>query len=174
MTAAGGRRPPVFDGTFLALLALLIGLGALAWWQGGRTLAQQGLSEGATLLLRFGPLIVVSFLAAGFASLLVPVDWVRAQLGPDSGLRGIALAVGAGIITPSGPFVSLPIAAVMLRTGAGTAAVVAFVSAWMLLAVHRLVAWEVPLLGWRFALLRYTSCLALPFLAGLLARALTR
>ena len=175
MTApVGGRRSPVIDGTLISLLALLAGLAALAWWQGGSALAQQGLSEGASLLLRFGPLIVVSLLAAGFAGLLVPVEWVRAQLGPESGLRGIALAVGAGMITPSGPFVSLPIAAVMLRTGAGAAAVVAFVSAWMLLAIHRLVAWEVPLLGWRFALLRYASCLALPFVAGLIARALAR
>ena len=174
MKPAGGKRGAVIDGTLLALLALLAGLAALAWAQGGRELARQGLGEGAALLWRFGPLIVVSFLAAGFAGLLVPVEWVRAQLGPDSGLRGIALAVGAGIITPSGPFVSLPIAAVMLRTGAGAAAVVAFITAWMLLAVHRLVAWEVPLLGWRFALLRYASCLALPFLAGLIARSLAR
>ena len=51
---------------------------------------------------------------------------------------------------------------------------VAFLSAWALLALHRLVAWEVPILGWRFAALRYASCLVLPFLAGLVARALTR
>ena len=37
-----------------------------------------------------------------------------------------------------------------------------------------LVAWEVPILGWRLALLRYAACAALPFAAGLLTRALAR
>ena len=162
------------DGTLIALLVLLAALVALAWQQGGREFAERGLGEGISLLLRFAPVLVVSFLAAGLAALLVPEEWVRSQLGPESGLRGISLAVLAGAVTPSGPFVSMPIAAVMLRTGAGAAAVVAFVSSWMLLAVHRLVAWEVPLLGWRFALLRYAICIALPFLAGMAARALSR
>jgi hypothetical protein len=40
--------------------------------------------------------------------------------------------------------------------------------------VHRFLAWEVPILGWRFAVLRYATCALLPIVAGLLARALTR
>ena len=68
----------------------------------------------------------------------------------------------------------MPIAAVLLRSGASSAAVVAFVAAWALLAVHRLVAWEVPILGWRFALLRYAVCLVLPVIAGLGTRLLLR
>ena len=51
---------------------------------------------------------------------------------------------------------------------------VAFLAAWALLAVHRLVAWEIPILGWRFALVRYAVCIALPVLAGLGASALAR
>ena len=34
-----------------------------------------------------------------------------------------------------------------IRTGAGAGPVVAFLSSWSLLALHRLVAWEVPILG---------------------------
>ena len=41
-------------------------------------------------------------------------------------------------------------------------------------SVHRLVAWEVPILGWRVAALRYGVSLLLPVLAGLLTRALVR
>ena len=89
-------------------------------------------------------------------------------------MRGILLGVGAGVITPSGPFVSLPIAAVMVRSGASPGPVVAFLSGWSLLAIHRFVAWEVPILGWRLAVLRYATCLVLPVLAGLIARAVTR
>ena len=47
-------------------------------------------------------------------------------------------------------------------------------AAWSLLSIHRLVAWEVPILGWRFAALRYGACVVLPVAAGLLARVFTR
>lgn len=164
----------MIDLTLIALLALLAVLAALAWAQGGGEWVRKGLGSGWGMLLRFGPVIVVSFLAAGFADLLLPREWVRAQLGAESGLRGLLLATGAGILTPAGPFVSLPIAAVMIRTGAGAGPVVAFLAAWSLLALHRLVAWEIPILGWRFAAMRYACCALLPLAAGWIARALTR
>ena len=162
----------MIDPTLIALTALLAALAALAWSRGGAELVRQGFGSGWDLLLRFGPMIVVSFLAAGFADLLLPREWVRAQLGAESGLRGLLIATGAGILTPAGPFVSLPIAAVMIRTGAGAGPIVAFLSGWSLLAIHRLVAWEIPILGWRFAALRYACCLALPLVAGWIARAI--
>jgi uncharacterized membrane protein YraQ (UPF0718 family) len=164
----------VFDGTLIFLIAVLAAVAALAHWRGGNAAVVQGLSEGWNTLVRFAPMMIVSFLAAGYAELLIPPDWVREQLGSDSGLRGIALATGVGIVTPAGPFVSMPIAAAMIRTGAGAGPVVAFLSSWSLLAVHRLVAWEVPILGWRFALVRYVTCSMLPFFAGFAARALSR
>ena len=40
--------------------------------------------------------------------------------------------------------------------------------------MHRLLAWELPILGWRFGLLRWGLSLALPILAGLAANALLR
>jgi len=164
----------VLDGTLLTMLGVLALFVALAYWRGGGDLASAGLRQGVDMLLRFGPVIVVSLLAAGLADKLLPREMVQTWLGEEAGLRGIVLAAGAGIVTPAGPFVSMPIAAVLLRSGASTAAVVAFVSAWALLAVHRLLAWEVPMLGWRFALLRYGVCLALPILAGLGSRFLLR
>ena len=105
---------------------------------------------------------------------LIPREWVQTALGHDSGVRGIVLASAAGIATPAGPFVSLPIAATLLGAGAAPPAVIAYLSAWSLLALHRLLAWEVPILGARFALVRYAICIALPILAGLLARGLGR
>jgi uncharacterized membrane protein YraQ (UPF0718 family) len=172
---AGGRiGRQVLDGQLLLVLALLAGLAAAAWLAGGSERVAEGLGAGVGLLLRFGLLIVVSLLAAGFAEVLVPRHLIEGALGAGSGLRGILLGTAAGAVTPAGPFVSLPIAAVLLRSGAGTGAVVAFVAGWSLLAFHRLVAWEVPILGWRFALLRWTACLVLPVLAGLAAAALVR
>jgi uncharacterized membrane protein YraQ (UPF0718 family) len=164
----------VLDGTLLALTAAVAALAWVAYARGGGLLLRQGLADGGVLLYRYGLLIVVSFLAAGLAGAVVPEQWVGRSLGAGSGLRGILLASAVGIVTPAGPFVSMPLAAAMIRSGAGAGPVVAFLAAWALLALHRLIGWEVPLLGWRFALLRYAACLALPPIAGLIARAATR
>jgi uncharacterized membrane protein YraQ (UPF0718 family) len=164
----------VIDGALIVLVIVLVAMSALAWLRGGSELVREGLAHGAGMLVRFGLLIVVSFLAAGLAEVLVPHEWVSRALGSEAGVRGILLATGAGVITPSGPFVAIPIAAALARSGAGTGALVAYVSAWSLIAAHRLVAWEIPILGFRFAILRYGVSLALPVVAGLAARALTR
>ncbi len=164
----------MINGTLFVMLALLVALAALAYWRGGTELLEKGFGDGWSLLVRFTPIIIISFLAAGFAEVLVPREWVRETLSESSGIKGILIATAAGIITPAGPFISMPIAAVMVRSGAGAGPVVAFLAGWSLLAVHRLVAWEIPILGWRFAALRYGVCLVLPVLAGLFARAVTR
>ena len=159
-----------FDRTLAIILGLLGLLSAIALWQGGGELLRAGLGSGGRRLLRFGLLIVVSFLVAGLAEKRVPHAWVEGALGDEAGIRGLFVATAAGIVTPSGPFLALPIAAALFRSGASMAAVVTFVSSWSLLAVHRLVAWERPLLGWRFAVFRYTASIALPPTAGLLVR----
>jgi uncharacterized membrane protein YraQ (UPF0718 family) len=165
------ERLRLIDGTLLAMLGLLALLAVAAYLRGGGELLRQGLGSGGGLLARYALLIGVSFLAAGLAQALMPPDWVGQALGRGSGLRGIVIGAAAGVITPAGPFISMPLAAVMLRSGAGAGPVVAFVTGWALLALHRFVAWEVPILGWRFACLRYSVCLALPIVAGLIARA---
>jgi uncharacterized membrane protein YraQ (UPF0718 family) len=167
-------RPRVFDGTLLVLIAVLAALGWVAYARGGEELLRRGLADGGVLLYRYALLIVVSFLAAGLASAVLSEEWVQRSFGAESGLRGILLATGVGVVTPAGPFVSIPIAAVMIRSGAAAGPVVAFIAGWSLLALHRFIAWEVPMLGWRFASLRYATCLVLPLLAGLIARAVTR
>jgi uncharacterized membrane protein YraQ (UPF0718 family) len=170
--AAKGKR--VIDSTLLVFAAVTAALAFAVWMRGGADLLREGLGNGGSLLAQSALLIAVSFVAAGLTQALVPKGAIPNALGADSGLRGILLATGAGVLTPSGPFVAIPIAAAMERSGAGVAPLVAYVSAWGLLALHRLVAWEIPILGSQLALLRWGVCLALPVLAGLIARALTR
>jgi uncharacterized membrane protein YraQ (UPF0718 family) len=166
------RGARMLDATVWILLGLCLLLAALAWARGGAPLVQQGLEGGARMILRYALVIVVSFVAAGFAEQLLPREWMSHALGDPSGLRGILIASGLGVLTPAGPFVAMPIAAVMVRSGAAAGPVVAFLTAWALLALHRFVAWEVPILGWRLAVLRYGVSLVIPVLAGLAARAL--
>ena len=164
----------MFDGTFFGMVAALVVLCALAYWRGGSDLVMEGLGSGGGLLQRFAALFVVAFLVAGVAEKLIPHEWVRGALGEEAGMRGLLIAVVAGMATPSGPFISFPVAATLLKSGASTPAVVTYVAAWMLLAVHRFFIWEVPFLGPQLAAARWAICLVLPIFAGLATRAVLR
>lgn len=164
----------IFDGNFWIVFGMLVALCGVALARGGTPLLGEALGNGTRLFLRFGAVLFLSFLVAGLAETLMPREWVSNALGEESGWKGLFLATAAGIVTPAGPFVSMPLAAGMLRSGAAPAPVVAFLSAWSLLAIHRLVAWEVPIMGAPFALTRWALCLFLPVLAGALARHLFR
>ena len=65
--------------------------------------------------------------------------------------------------------VMFPVALVFLQVGAGTPQIVAFITAWALLAVHRVLLWEVPIVGANFAMVRVASSVALPPLAAITA-----
>ena len=168
-----GRRG-IFDASFYIIVALFVGLALAAWWSGGGARLGEGIGDGLQLLRRYGLVLVVAFLAAGLAQKLLPQEFVAGLLGERAGLRGLSLATLAGLLTPSGPFVSMPVAATLYKTGAAPGAVVAYLAAWSLLSLHRLVAWEIPLLGLRLAALRWAICLLLPLAAGLLAQLLKR
>ena len=88
----------MIDGTLITMVALLAALAAYAHARGGPELVASGFGEGGRMLVRFGPVIVVSFLAAGFADALIPQAWIRERLGAESGLGGILLAVCAGVV----------------------------------------------------------------------------
>ena len=164
----------IFDSNFWIVLGLLIALMGLAMNRGGTPLLQEGIGSGTKLFMRFGLVIFLSFMVAGLAESLMPRDWISSALGEDSGWKGLMLAAAAGAITPAGPFVSMPLALGMLKAGAAPAAVITFLSAWSLLAIHRLFAWEVPILGASFAFTRWSLCLILPVLVGAASRLVVR
>jgi len=164
----------IFDSNFWIVLGLLIVLMGLAMNRGGTPLLQEGIGSGTKLFMRFGLVIFLSFMVAGLAESLMPREWISSALGEDSGWRGLMLAAAAGAITPAGPFVSMPLALGMLKAGAAPAAVITFLSAWSLLAIHRLFAWEVPILGAPFAFTRWSLCLILPVLVGAASRLVVR
>jgi len=160
----------IFDTNFWIVFGLLAVLCGIALGRGGTPLLSDALGSGTRLFLRFGAVIFLAFLVAGLAETLMPREWVSAALGEESGWKGLFLASAAGMVTPSGPFVSMPLAAGMLRSGAAPAPVVAFLTAWSLLAIHRLFAWEIPIMGASFAFIRWALCLFVPVLVGAMAR----
>lgn len=151
---------------WVAALAL-IGVSA---WRGAPVAAR--LREGLRQALALLPRLLLALLAAGFVERLLPVSEIAALIGAASGFTGIVIAAIAGSFVPAGPMISFPLLLILSGNGAGTAQLIAFLSGWATLALHRVFAFEVPLLGVRFAALRLLVSLPVPILAGLAAWAI--
>jgi len=135
-------------------------------------LAAEGLRSGARLLWSVLPRLLAAFAIAGILQVLIPQQIVLRWIGSESGIRGVLVASVAGAITPGGPMLSFPIVAGLYQAGAGLGPLVAYLTSWSLLGVHRIVAWELPLMGSRFVLVRLAVSFLLPVLAGYLANAI--
>jgi uncharacterized membrane protein YraQ (UPF0718 family) len=151
------------------LLASIVTL--LAWRRHDGTL-QKGLHLSWNRLFETLPRMALALIAAGFIGKLVPTEPVARVIGPESGFMGILLAAIVGGVIPSGPMVSFPVLVVLVQAGAGFPQTCAFVTGWSVLAVHRVLIYELSLMGWQFSVVRLTSSLALPVLCGLFAQAL--
>ena len=149
----------------IALVFLLIGFQK----GGGEHVA--GMKSALTMVVEIMPLLIFAFIIAGMAQVLLPQETVAKWVGADSGMRGILIGTVAGGLTPGGPFVSLPLVAGLMRTGAGVGTLVAFLTGWSLLAISRL-PMEVGILGWKLTLIRLASTFFLPPIAGLIAHTL--
>ncbi len=150
------------------LLALVL---VAAAREGGRGVAG-GFGEAGGLFLRVLPNLAIGFTLAGFLTYLLPQALVAGWMGEGSGGRGLLVGSVAGALTPGGPFTHFPILASLIVKGAAIGPVCAYIAAWALLGVHRILIWEAPILGWRFVLVRVAACVVFPPLAGLLAQAI--
>ena len=120
------------------------------------------------MLLEIMPLLIFAFIVAGMVQVLIPHEVIAKWVGHESGIRGILIGSVAGGLCPGGPFVSLPIAAGLLQSGAGIGTMVAFMTGWSLWAFSR-IPLEVGLMGWKFTAIRFACTFLFPILAGLLA-----
>ena len=150
----------VMGGLAAALLCLGYFRGQGEHVAGSRTALQ--------LTVQVLPLLAFAFLTAGMIQALVPKELISSWVGAGSGLRGILLGTVAGGLAPGGPYISLPIAAGLLRSGAGVGTMVAFLTGWSLWSVARL-PMDVGILGWRLAAIRFACTFFFPPIAGLLA-----
>jgi uncharacterized membrane protein YraQ (UPF0718 family) len=158
--------------TFFIVLASAAAAG-LAWRDGGAELLD-ALKSAGQLFLYIAPVIGAALLLGGYVDALLPHDKVAHWLGPESGMRGYALAMLGGIVTPAGPFAVFPILVGLRGAGAGFPVCIVYVPAWATLGIQRIVVWELPFLGPDFVLLRVLASLPLPIIAGLLAAAAAR
>ena len=130
-----------------------------------------GLKSALSMTVQILPLLVFALIVAGMVQALLPRELISRWVGVESGMRGLLVGTVAGALAPGGPYVSLPIAAGLLRSGAGIGTMVAFLTGWSLWAVSRL-PMEVGILGWRLTLIRLASTFFFPPIAGWIAQTL--
>ncbi len=146
--------------------ALAIGLTLWVYLRGGDVATP--LRGAGVQLLRMLPILLCAFVVAGMAQKLIPQELISGWLGESSGWRGILIGTAVGSFMPGGPFVSLPIAAGLLRVGAGVGTMVALLTGWSLIAFMRL-PMEVGIMGWKFTLIRVACTFFFAPIAGWLA-----
>ena len=153
------------DPSTFVLAGLALALGIVAYvkdpglpWLGARS--------GFKMLGFILPRLIPALILAGLMQVLVPVEIVQRYLGREAGLRAILFATLAGIFTPGGPMVTVPFMVALAHSGAALPALVAYMTSWSLFGMQRIIAWEAPLMGWRFVVVRVVPSLAFPVVAG--------
>ncbi len=131
----------------------------------------QGFKQTYKMVLQILPVVACVLVVAGMLQVLISPAWCSKWIGTTSGLRGIIIGSVAGCLAPGGTLVTLPIAAALLRSGAGVGTMVAFMTSWSCWMAMRLPI-EVGILGWKFTLVRLVSTAVLPVIAGLIAHVL--
>jgi uncharacterized membrane protein YraQ (UPF0718 family) len=168
------RRGRAFDWPTAVLIAIVVAAAAYVYWRDGAAHFLDVIGSDSGLFARMLPNVLAGCLIAALVTILLPRDTVSRWVGRDSGLRGILISAGVGIIVPGGPFTIYPIAAAFLGMGADTAAVVTLITSWTTIGMSRALVWELPFLGFDFVLWRWLAALPLAVLAGLIVRVIER
>ncbi|MFP4108061.1 MAG: permease [Desulfonatronovibrio sp.] len=152
-------------GTFAFILILCLTATFIAFKKDPQ-LAHDGFVQGMRMLWKIMPILIVAFILAGMMEKIIPREFLAQILGWDSGFKGLILGTVAGAIMPGGPFVLFPMMAVLINAGAGIGPLVSFLSSWALIGLHRVVIYEAPIMGWKFALCRLGASLIFPVIIG--------
>ena len=162
-------RGGIFDVSFLILSALALLFAFVAYLK-DPSLPALGTRNGLALLWFIIPRLVPALILAGMLQVVIPQETVARYFGNQSGLSAIFMASAAGIVTPGGPMVSVPLLVVLSNSGMALGPLVAYMTAWSHFGMQRIIAWEAPLMGWRFVAVRTASSFVFPILAGWLVK----
>ena len=112
--------------------------------------------------------LLIAFLIVGYVDVLSPTQLIQDWIGPKTGFRGIALAEFIGMLLPGGPYVVFPLIAILYNSGAGIGPAVTIITSWSTQALLT-VGFELPFMGWRFAVVRWGLGLLAPLFTGVVA-----
>src|SRR5688500_3733602 len=144
------------------VLVLLAAVCAIVAYIKDPSLPLVGARSGLAMLWFIVPRLIPALLLAGMLQVLVPQETVARYFGRQGGMRAILIASLAGVLTPGGPMVSVPLLVVLSNSGAALPSLVAYMTAWSLFGMQRIIAWEAPLMGWKFVAVRVIPSLLFP------------
>jgi uncharacterized membrane protein YraQ (UPF0718 family) len=157
----------------LFLWAVVLALGTMTALRGTAFLRENA-RDSIIEFVRLLPRIAMGVIGSGFIAEAMPQDIIVPWIGPASGMLGVAIATLGGAATSGGPVVGFSIAAAALKGGAGAPQVFAYVTAWSLFSVQRIIGWEIPTMPPRVVWLRAAVSVPLPFLVAATAMLLHR
>jgi len=151
----------------MIMSAIVVVLFLLAWYFKGISRAGEGLKDGLLMVRGIWPLLVLALAAVGLLQLLAPTEAVGRYLGTGRPYLGIVIACMVGAVMPGAPYVTLPLAALLLSRGASIGAATAFVLSASLIGFTR-IPFEIAFVGWQFSVLRLLACALLAPAAGII------
>lgn len=158
---------------FAAVVWGIAAVGLLLSWTKSPEKTRAALRFFRRSFLSLAPSVAAIIWTIGFILTFLPADYVLRSIGPEAGLRGVALAAIFGSIVLIPAFIAFPLAASFIRQGADVGAIAAFVTT--LVMVGALTApLEAKYFGKRFALLRnglsFILALAIAVVIGAILR----
>jgi len=161
-----------FGKSFWGFFVFALVAGSACWLVLGEAAFFAALKTDLELILKMMPRVALALTVAGLLWVTLPREHVTALIGSQSGMRGLLIATGAGIVTPGGPSSAFALLAVLGGAGADRGAMIAYIVSWAILGVQRILVWDVPFMGAEFSFVRFVVCLPLPIVTGLIARRL--
>jgi uncharacterized membrane protein YraQ (UPF0718 family) len=150
--------------TIIMMVAAVIAL-AVVYFKSPEA-ANKGLSATGSLILEITPRMIAAFTLAGLFQVIVPEELIVRWMGHGSGVKGILIGMSLGGITPGGPMTHFPVIASLFKMGVGVGPLVAYLSAWSLFGLQRVIMWEIPFLGAKVVAIRIAVSFLFPLIAG--------
>lgn len=150
--------------TVVMIAAAVIALIVIYWKSPAA--AAKGLNATGSLIWEITPRMIAAFTLAGLIQAVVPQEVIVRWMGGGSGWKGILIGTTLGSLTPGGPMTHFPVIASLFKMGVGVGPLVAYLSAWSLFGLQRIIMWEIPFLGPKVVAIRVAVSFFFPLLAG--------
>lgn len=162
------RLRPVWEVRQEMFTALLYGACALVavWsWTRDRARTKQSFLKAWKAFENILPQFIGIIILIGVVLAILDPAMISRVLGHESGWPGVALAAVLGAVTLIPGFIAFPLAAMLMRSGAGAMQMGAFVSALMMVGIITAPA-ESRFFGWRMTALRNGLAFVFSFLVA--------
>ncbi len=129
----------------------------------------EGLKGSARLLRGVWLDLLLGFVFAGLADVLLPQPVLSRWLGSERPGQAILVGWAAGLLIPGGPYLVFPVLAGLFQKGAAPAPLITLITAKTLVSPIRMLTYEAPLLGWPLTLARFIPGVLLPPIMGVIS-----